>query len=277
MAQEPSNIPTPHADEAFDFLVQSLRKGLPLSGGPGGARYDVWLPTVFQFYLQTVAPRFTSATGFKMEREIEGVSRAFYDAAWRLCRMGIVRPTVIWTAVTGTHQPAAGDGYSLTVAGREWIKKSELVFVPTDPNRYLSSLEKQIPLLGRGFAQRAGEAASCHQTANYLACCAMCGAAAESAILAVAIAKSGDEAKVLMEYKRPTGRSALIRRVFGKAPANSLRQRFMQSAIYLLAYWRDESAHGVASEISELQAYNALILLFRLASYFSDEWNSLIV
>jgi hypothetical protein len=55
------------------------------------------------------------------------------------------------------------------------------------------------PFIGRfgdGFAQRAAEASRCHRTTNYLACCVMAGAAAESILLAVAIAKmAGDEGK----------------------------------------------------------------------------------
>ena len=128
----------------------------------------------------------------------------------------------------------------------------ELTYIPADPSRYVSLLSKEISRLGLGFAQRAREAAACHQAGNYIAGCAMCGAAAESALLAVAIAKVGDEAKVLKQYARTNGRLALIKTVFGKKPDN-LQQRFMQSAVHLLLYWRDESAHGRTSGISNLK------------------------
>jgi len=49
----------------------------------------------------------------------------------------------------------------------------------------------------------------------------------------------------------------------------------MQSATYLLLYWRDESSHGKLSEISELDAYHALTLLLRLARHLYDEWDRL--
>ena len=50
--------------------------------------------------------------------------------------------------------------------------------------------------------------------------------------------KVGDESKVLRKYSQSNGRSTVIRLVFGKKPDN-LQQRFIQSAVYLLSYWRD--------------------------------------
>ena len=266
-------IPAPNPDDAFAFLVERLREAPDqFYGQSGDAVYDVWIPHVLQGYLRVAEPKFTSGS-FKYEPQLEEICRVFYDAAWRLCRMGVLRPTVNWTAHTGSGpQPAAGDGYSYTLSGRAWVANSELTFIPADPSRYISLLSKEITRLGPGFAQRAREAAACHQAGNYLAGCAMCGAAAESALLAIAIAKVGDEARVLKQYARTNGRAALIKTVFGKKPTN-LQQRFMQSAVHLLLYWRDESAHGKTSEISELETYHALTLLLRLARYFFDEWD----
>ncbi|WP_423963503.1 hypothetical protein [Candidatus Binatus sp.] len=267
-------IPAPNPDDAFAFLVERLREAPErFQNQAGTAMYDIWMPHVIQNYLQAKGLKLSSGD-FKFDPQLEGVSRAFYDAAWWLCRMGVLRPTVTWTAFTGIGQPAAGDGYSFTSSGRAWVTSSELTYIPADPSRYVSLLSKEISRLGLGFAQRAREAAACHQAGNYIAGCAMCGAAAESALLAVAIAKVGDEAKVLKQYARTNGRLALIKTVFGKKPDN-LQQRFMQSAVHLLLYWRDESAHGRTSGISELETYHALTLLLRLAGYFFDEWNRL--
>lgn len=267
-------IPAPHPDDAFAFLVERLREQpLRFQNQQGQASYDVWIPNVIQSFLQSTGVQFSSGD-FKFDPQLEDICRVFYDAAWRLCRMGVLRPTVTWSAHTGIGQPAAGDGYSYTSVGRTWIGSSEVAFVPADPNRYVALLSKEISKLGAGFAQRAREAAACHQAGNYLAGCAMCGAAAESALLAVAIAKVGDESKVLKEYGRPNGRSAVIRIIFGKKPDN-LQQRFIQSALYLLAYWRDEAAHGKFSDISELETFHALTLLFRFARFLFDEWDGI--
>ena len=38
----------------------------------------------------------------------------------------------------------------------------------------------------------------------------------------------------------------------------------------LLKYWRDDASHGVASEISEFEAYEALARLLRFAHFATD-------
>ena len=159
-------------------------------------------------------------------------------------------------------------GYSYTTAGRDWLAGAELTFIPADPGRYVSLLSRELEHLGQGFAQRAHEAAACHQGSNYLACCAMCGAAAESAILAAAVRKIGNEEQVLREYSRPNGRRLVMTRIFGPQPAE-IEHQFMRLAFNLLAHWRDEAAHGRPSSISELDAYHALTALLRFAQFMS--------
>lgn len=99
----------------------------------------------------------------------------------------------------------------------------------------------------------------------------MAGAAAESAILAAAIAKSGDERSVLREYAKRDRRRHLIEMIFGGQP-ESLRRRYVEATFYLLAFWRDEAAHGTASEISEIDAFHSLTLLVRLAQFIHSHW-----
>jgi hypothetical protein len=50
---------------------------------------------------------------------------------------------------------------------------------------------------GDGFHQRSQEAIKCRNAEAWLGCCAMTGAAAESVLLALAIAKAGNEEDVL--------------------------------------------------------------------------------
>jgi hypothetical protein len=40
----------------------------------------------------------------------------------------------------------------------------------------------------------------------------------------------------------------------------------------LLKYWRDEAAHGIASELSDDEAYASLMLLARLAGFAGDHF-----
>ena len=101
----------------------------------------------------------------------------------------------------------------------------------------------------------------------------MAGAAAESILLATAIAKVKDELKVLAEYRTSKGRINVIKLVKAGTPAG-LGERFTD-ALGILSYWRDEAGHGMASTISEIEAHEAISRLLRLAQLTADHWTTL--
>jgi hypothetical protein len=101
----------------------------------------------------------------------------------------------------------------------------------------------------------------------------MCGAAAESILLAVAIQKSGDEAATLTLYRTASGRRRVIEGIIGQA-RQTIAEPF-RSATGLLSYWRDEAAHGLASAISEIEAHEALARLLRFAQFATENWDEL--
>jgi len=74
-----------------------------------------------------------------------------------------------------------------------------------------------------GYAQRAGEAVSDYRSLNYLSACTMAGVAAESILLATAIAKVGDEGKVLAEYRSSGGRAPRHEAAYVLSSANDRR------------------------------------------------------
>jgi hypothetical protein len=100
----------------------------------------------------------------------------------------------------------------------------------------------------------------------------MAGAAAESVLLATAIAKTKDEAQVLSEYRTSSGRARVIKRITGGNPV--LGGRFAD-ALGILAFWRDDAGHGTASTIGEIEAHEAISRLLRLAQFTSDNWEAL--
>ena len=93
----------------------------------------------------------------------------------------------------------------------------------------------------------------------------MCGAAAESILLAVAIAKSGDEGTTLSTYRTASGRRKVVDSVVGQT-GQTIAEAF-RSATGLLSYWRDEASHGMASTISEIEAHEGLARLLRFAQF----------
>jgi hypothetical protein len=101
----------------------------------------------------------------------------------------------------------------------------------------------------------------------------MCGAAAESLLLAVAVAKSRDEDNTLRIYRGTHGRKKTIDAVVGQARA-AIAGPF-SVATGLLSFWRDDAAHGLASRISEMEAHEAISRLLRLAQFVTDNWPEL--
>jgi hypothetical protein len=102
----------------------------------------------------------------------------------------------------------------------------------------------------------------------------MCGAAAESALLALAIAKTGSEERVLDTYEQRGGRYKVKDMIFvAGAPREWIRN--FDAAFGLLLYWRDSAAHGQFVHISETEAYYSLGMLLRFANFLADSWTEL--
>jgi hypothetical protein len=166
-----------------------------------------------------------------------------------------------------------GDGFSLTEFGRGWVQTAA-EHPPSDPSRFSEVLQPFIGRFGEGFAQRATEASRCYRTTNYLACCVMAGAAAESILLAVAIAKmAGDEGNVLKEYRGAHGRQKITDRITGGL-RQGLTEQFVMTAD-LLTFWRNEAAHGTRTTITEGEAHASLAQLLRFAQLTVDNWDTL--
>jgi len=279
-------VPKLHFEDAVNFLIEELAK-IPEAGpGQTSARQqraygsDVWIDLVSRQYWDSRGIQISNMS----QDEIEPYVAPLYDAAWELCRRGVLRPAAAVPAGQSSANqigqrinaaPFFGDGYSLTAWGREWVRKaaSERTTMPSAPGRLTEVLHQFKVLFGEGYAQRAAEAVSDWRTGNYLSACTMAGAAAESILIAAAISKSEDEAKVLSEYRTSRGRTNVIKLVTA-GTATGLGERFT-NALGILAYWRDDAGHGTASTIGEIEAHEAISRLLRLAQFTSDNWAAL--
>lgn len=258
-----------HPEDAEKFLLRFCRS-VPIWDGRRHLEYgyEIWIPKVVEEYFRETT-RGASPEG----PGSEPIWRAFYEAAWNLCRRGLLRPSQLSAHGRGTPIHTDCDGFSLTNSGRAWLARTEDQWFPIDADRYVTALAKASNRCGNAFTQRAHEAARCNESANYLACCAMSGAAAESVVLALAIAKTQDTDRVLKTYKAANGRS----RVFNQLAGN-LTQPFKDALTLgfdLLKYWRDAAAHGAAVEITEAEAYLAVFTLLRFANFAADNWTEL--
>jgi hypothetical protein len=257
----------PHED-AMALLVRWLRE--PDHGNYGHYGYDVYLPNLIMNFL--LKERRMPPT--EAQREMFEIVSDFYAPAWELCRRGILRPGIRKYGEQATEAGNAGNGYSITPFGRQWLAEADRdTFVPTEPERFAQMLARFQDRFGPGLQSRGQEAVRCYGAHAYLACCVMSGAAGESILLSAAIAKDGNEDHVLRLYAATGGRRKIEDLIFGQAQGN-IREAY-RGLSSLLKYWRDEAGHGQASIISDNEAFYSLGLLLRLATFMNDHWDAL--
>jgi len=255
-------------EDATKLFIAWLRN--PQYGAHAQYGYDIYLPSLVRVYLEH-----NGINHFQIDNNLSQLSPLFYNAAWELCRRGIIRPGVSAHGNQATEDGSAGNGYSITPFGKQWLEEdSNNDFVPTEPERFAQMLEPYRQRFGTGFHQRAQQAIRCYGAHAYLACCVMCGAAAESILLATAIAKTNDEIDILTKYRSSNGRKRIEDILLGQS-SGSLKEEF-KGFNSLLKYWRDEAVHGQKSNIAENEAYTALAMLLRFSMFINNNWEVLI-
>lgn len=255
-------------EDALNFMVGRLRQGDTFSS----YGYEVYIPDVINRYL---ALERGLHHDLEQQRDREALSPAFLNAAWQLCRRGIFRPGVKRLGAQDTGAGSAGSGFTITAFGRTWLAERDRDdFIPTEPGRFAELIARHRTRFGAAFDERAQEAIRCYGAHAPLACCTMCGAAAEAVLLTSVIAKTGDESGVLTAYNTAGGRGRVQNMLLGQAP-DALR-RPIQGYLELLKYWRDEASHGQPSGIDDEEAYTSLALLLRLAAFVDDHWDELV-
>jgi hypothetical protein len=274
------NRPSPglDVDDAIQFIARYVRERvLPVPPGgriEGSYGYEVYLRAVVAFYLTETGSVPPGARVWDVVHSVAStLSPIFAEAAWTLCRRGFLRPGPCALDTQATDE-GGGFGFSVTTAGREWVTSGAAPdYIPAEPGRFARMLADRGVRFGPGFIERSQEAVRAYNALAYLACCAMCGAAAESIVLALAIAKTEDETKVMNDYAGARGRSRVEQLVIGN------QDKYVQGDFHryvdLLKYWRDSAAHGKAAGITELEAWTSLVLLLRFAIFASDRWDAL--
>lgn len=254
-------------EDVTKLLIQWLRN--PDHGDYGSYGYEIYLPAL----AATHHRKQQGHSGFGDDQWFRAHSSLFYAAAWELCRRGILRPGVTEYQKQATADGASGNGYTITPFGREWLNEANDDFVPTEPERFAQMLEPFRKRFGEGFHQRSQQAIRCYGAHAYLACCAMCGAAAESILLSAAISKTKDQNDVILKYRTTHGRKKVEDILIGQANQN-IKEEF-KGFNSLLKYWRDESSHGQVTNISENEAYTAIAMLLRFSLFVENNWKTL--
>jgi hypothetical protein len=247
-------------DEAIAILLDLLRRGQAGSYG-----YDLYARTGAE-----VAARRRHPQEHYIDVHLRELSPIFFEAAWELCRRGIVRPGVRRSG----EQAVEEGGYSLTVAGRVALENlDEATILIAQPGSLAATFNGYRRRFGDGFHQRAMEAIRCRNAEAWLACCAMVGAAAESVLLAIAITKENDEEAVLRTYRSARGRQAVMNMIVGQA--NASMRNTLTTFAGIVSLWRDDAAHGQASPIETSNADEALRQLLHMCQWVDREWDNL--
>lgn len=259
-------LPRISEDEAYNALTSALR-----SFAKAGEK--IALSDIINKYIERYRPANPSGGMVHYRYDSNQPNAApFYSVVWRLCTRGILAqaPTVIqrdYGAVAGSH-------FIVTEYGAKWLAGlSDYDCGPTEYGRFSQLLSNHAQRLGKGYHARSQEAASCYRAQTYLACCAMCGAAAESITLALAIAKKGDEAEVLKDYGSSGGRGKIERFLLANQDAHITKN--LPNYTSLLNDWRDIAAHGDAPIVGEEEAFTGLMLLLRFARFAEERWDDI--
>jgi hypothetical protein len=254
-------------DDGMSAILDQIRTARSMVGNHG---FDVYLPKVCNIY--AIQRGMVLAGDRDVDRVGAQLWPTFSAAGWELCRRGILRPGA--KEKPAFNSSSSQLGYSITPAGEAWLAAADpQYFVPSDPSRWAAMLASFSAKFGPGFAQRAEEAVKCYNALAYLACCTMCGAAAESILLALAIAQRGNPDAVVRDYRAGGGRGRVEKALLGQVgePTKSRFHTFMD----LLGYWRDDSSHGIRIGIGDPEAFDALSRLLRVAHFATEHWTVL--
>jgi hypothetical protein len=265
-------------EQALSKILNHLRNLAERNPDLSDYGNDLYIPNVIYYCLLEEQkrwyndnPRVRIIDSFHFDYQTN--SNPFYDAAWSLCTREILRPGVIYPQ-NNQYAGFIGAGFNLTPYGKQWLEEtSGYECIPSEYGRFSQLLVGHSYRFGNGYHVRSQEAVSCYRAHNYLACCVMCGAASESILLALAIAKTGDENRVLKDYATTTGRSKIENLLLSQQ--NSYVCRELPNYTNLLKYWRDNAAHGADTTISEGEAFTSLLLLLRFAQFADQGWDNL--
>ena len=257
-----------HAERAMADLVAWL-KNTVLNNSPSVLRDHE--PYVFNILQDYIRPRLHREPVRMGDRDASEMKIPLMNAIWSLCSRGILRPGTVEYGRMDFNRD--NTFFALTNYGERWLRETDLDnAIPLELSRCSTILASYRSLFGRAFDVRAQEAVRCYEAHVYFACCAMCGAASESILLALAGARIGAD-KASHEYSQRHGRDKLSKALAGRMRPE--QQLTFDSYLEQVSYWRDESAHGAAETVGEELAFTSLILLLRFARFADTKWQDL--
>lgn len=167
-----------------------------------------------------------------------------------------------------TDDGGNGSGYSITPLGKKWFQEEAAQpIIPTDPDRYAEMLTGPANRFGLAFAARAQEAARCYHAHAFVACCAMCGAAASVMAHEIVNTLTADK-----KHANPIAAEDDMVDWLSTVSLPPQDRREVDAFLGLLSYWSSQSLKSEENIPTEREAYVALLLLLRFALYAGERW-----
>lgn len=208
----------------------------------------------------------------QVEFDFEANTEVFFDVAWELVRRGILIPSGRYRK-DGKFS-AQPDEFKVTSHGEAWLAgyPGHVVY-PFQHDRFSAHLADHTRRFGESYELRTQEALACYRAQLYLACCAMCGAAAESILLTLASERLGSRDAALREYQKASGAAKILNAL--TVGQNGYVKDQLEAVFSLLKHWRDVSAHATDTTVGEETAFLALLLLLRFAQFADGRWDEI--
>jgi hypothetical protein len=268
MSENSNNAPLATDEQAASYIITWLRNRIVRH--PEGDTKGLE-PYGFDLYRDLLREKLHLDPIDPTDSRIINEKLPILNAIWDLCIRGILRPGAV-TYMSDRSIPM-GNHFALTNYGLKWLRETNInEAIPMEYERYSKLLSHHDILFGEAYHFRAQEAVRCYEAHAYFACCALCGAAAESILLALAFKRIGEQ-DALHDYQLSGGRYRIRNRLISHTKID-FQTRF-DSFLGLLNYWRDESSHGIARSIGEPESFTSLLLLLRFAQLGSDEWDNI--
>jgi hypothetical protein len=175
-------------DGALADLISWLRNRIERQPNGDGRSLE---PYGFDLYHDFLQAKLNTYPISPADAQIVRAKLPYLDAIWDLCGRGILRPGAVF--FDGGRSVAVGNHFALTPYGIRWLQNPGISDAnPMEYTRFAQLLARHDARFGDAYRLRASEAVRCYEGHTYFASCAMCGAGAESVLLALATAKIGE-------------------------------------------------------------------------------------
>ena len=121
-----------HVEDAAAFIVDCIAKPRA-SAAYSSYDYEIYVPNIIFNFLKEIEKPPGHKSTWRDGPRVRELTPVFSEAAWELCRRGILRPGI--RSFGGQGDGHTGHGYTLTTLGRDWIGRRAIMPIVFDRTR----------------------------------------------------------------------------------------------------------------------------------------------